>query len=64
MSNGRLAFFNLVKQMREAQKNYYSSRSKDWLHKSLELEKRVDAEIARGDAYLQQHSQQQNLFHQ
>ena len=60
----RLAFFNLVKEMRNAQKNYYSTRDKQWLHKSLELEKRVDAEILRGDTYLAQQSQQPNIFQQ
>lgn len=30
MSNGRLAFFNLVKQMRQAQKDFYSTKGQDW----------------------------------
>lgn len=51
----RLSFFALVKQMREAQRTYYQTRDKDILRKSIELEKRVDEEITRGDAYLQAH---------
>ena len=64
MSNGRLAFFNLVKQMRQAQKDFYASKGQDWQtvrkplwDASLQLEKRVDAEITRGDAWLAQNSQ-------
>lgn len=67
MNNGRLAFFNLVKQMRQAQKDFYSTKGQDWQSvrkplwdKSLALEKRVDEYIAHGDAYLQQH--QPSLF--
>lgn len=62
MNNGRLAFFNLVKQMRQAQKDFYSTKGQDWqsVRKSLALEKRVDEYIAHGDAYLQQH--QPSLF--
>ena len=59
MNNGRLAFFNLVKQMRQAQKDFYSTKGQDWQSvrkslwdKSLALEKRVDEYIAHGDAYL------------
>lgn len=69
MSNGRLAFFNLVKQMRQAQKDFYASKGQDWQtvrkplwDASIQLEKRVDAEIERGDAWLQQ--SQPNLFSQ
>ena len=70
MSNGRLAFFNLVKQMRQAQKDFYASKGQDWQtvrkplwDASIQLEKRVDAEIERGDAWLQKQSQP-NLFNQ
>jgi len=28
--SGRLAFFNLVKQMRQAQKDFYASKGQDW----------------------------------
>lgn len=70
MSNGRLAFFNLVKQMRQAQKDFYATKGQDWQtvryplwDAAIKLEERVDAEIARGDAWLQQQSQP-NLFNQ
>ena len=70
MSNGRLAFFNLVKQMRQAQKDFYASKGQDWQtvrkplwDASLQLEERVDAEITRGDAWLAQNSQRK-LFNQ
>lgn len=68
--SGRLAFFNLVKQMRQAQKDFYATKWQDWQtvrkplwDASIQLEKRVDAEIERGDAWLQQQSQP-NLFNQ
>ena len=61
MEEGRLQFFKLVKAMREAQKEYFSTRSQLALQKSKELEKRVDACIKRGDDYLQQ-QQQPSLF--
>lgn len=68
--SGRLAFFNLVKKMRQAQKDFYATKWQDWKtvrkpiwDASLQLEKRVDAEIARGDACLAQNSQP-NLFNQ
>ena len=66
--SGRLAFFNLVKQMRQAQKDFYATKGQDWQtvrkplwDASIQLEKRVDAEIERGDAWLQKQSQP-NLF--
>ena len=68
--SGRLAFFNLVKQMRQAQKDFYASKGQDWhtvrkplWDASLQLEKRVDAEITRVDAWLAQ-NYQPNLFNQ
>lgn len=45
-------FFNLVREMREAQKGYFSTRSKDLLEKSKQLEREVDREIARVDKLL------------
>ena len=63
MEEGRLQFFKLVRAMREAQKEYFSTRSQQVLQKSKELEKRVDAYIKRGDDYLQQ-QQQPSLFDQ
>lgn len=40
-------FFDVVSQMREAQKSYFRTRSKSSLEKSKELEKQVDAEISK-----------------
>lgn len=45
-------FFDLVRRMREAQKGYFPTRSKDLLNKSKELEREVDREIARVDKLL------------
>ena len=56
--------------MRQAQKDFYATKGQDWhtvrkplWDASLQLEKRVDAEITRGDAWLAQNSQP-NLFNQ
>lgn len=38
-------FRNLVAQMREAQKEYFRTRSKQVLQRSIMLEKLVDAEL-------------------
>ena len=64
MSNGRLHFFNLVKAMREAQREYFSTRSHAALQKARSLERSVDAYIKRGDDYLAQAEQtmQPTLF--
>lgn len=45
-------FFDLVRRMREAQKGYFLTRSKDLLEKSKQLEREVDREIARVDKLL------------
>ena len=63
MSKGRLKFFKLVKEMRAEQKRYFASRSHDALTQARMLEQRVDAEIKRGDDFLQQ-QKQPNLFQQ
>lgn len=39
------SFKDLVKRMREAQKEYFRTRGKDVLRKSKELEKLVDIEL-------------------
>ena len=44
-------FYSLVKEMREAQKEYFRTRSKDSLIKSKSLEKRVD-EVLSGQGTL------------
>lgn len=40
-------FFFLVKDMREAQREFFRTRSKDVLARSKDLERRVDNEIER-----------------
>ena len=40
-------FYDKVVQMRHAQKQYFKTRSKEWLSKSLTLEKEIDTEISR-----------------
>lgn len=57
MNEGRLQFFNLVKAMREAQREYFSTRSQAALQKARSLENRVDAYIKRGDDYLNSNKQ-------
>lgn len=61
MNNGRLAFFNLVKEMRAAQKEYFRTRAHSALVRSKDLERRVDDYVARGDQYMKQ-QQQPSLF--
>lgn len=56
MDKGRLHFFNLVKAMREAQREYFSTRSREALQKSRCLERSVDDYIRRGDEFLKQQS--------
>lgn len=48
-------FRDLVRKMREAQKNYFRTRHKGYLDYSRSLEKKVDAELA---------DDQPNLFEQ
>ena len=45
-------FFDLVREMRETQKGYFLTRSRDLLEKSKALEREVDREIARVDKLL------------
>ena len=45
-------FFDAVAKMRHAQKQYFATRSKEWLVESKDLEKKVDAEISRVNAVL------------
>lgn len=40
-------FFNLVSEMRQAQRNYFKTRNQGYLDRSKHLEKQVDAEIER-----------------
>ena len=45
-------FFDIVAKMRHAQKQYFATRSIEWLIESKDLEKKVDAEISRVNAVL------------
>lgn len=45
-------FFNLVREMREAQRSYFLTRSRDLLEKSKQLERDIDQEINRVDKLL------------
>ena len=40
-------FFDLVSEVRDAQKSYFKTRSKEDLQRSFTLEKQLDAEIER-----------------
>lgn len=48
--------------MREAQREYFSTRSHDVLAKARLLERSVDAYIKRGDDYLKKQNQEPTLF--
>lgn len=61
MNNGRLHFFKLVRDMRAAQKEYFQSRTHAALMRSMQLERKVDEQLKRGDAYLKE-KQQPSLF--
>lgn len=58
-------FFEKVAQLRKYQKEYFATRTKESLHQSIQLEKEIDAEIARVLALLAKREdvvQQSNLF--
>lgn len=55
-------FFQLVEQMRKAQKNYFASRSSFWLQQSKLLEKEVDGEIDRVNNILNPQPKEGELF--
>lgn len=57
-----LEFFSLVKAMREAQKEYFSTRSRETLQKACSLERKVDIIIKGLDDYITKHSQEPSLF--
>lgn len=48
--------------MREAQREYFSTRSHEALQKARSLERSVDAYIKRGDDYLKKQKQEPTLF--
>ncbi len=47
------AFFDLVSEMRKAQKEYFKTRSSESLTRSKDLERQVDKEIQRANEILQ-----------
>lgn len=59
---GRVKFYKLVKAMREAQREYFSTRSHAALQKARSLERSVDAYIKRGDDYLKRQPKEPLLF--
>lgn len=48
-----IAFYRLVKNMREAQREYFKTRNVGVLMRSKQLERKVDAWIAQGDRYFE-----------
>lgn len=46
-------FFDLVSEMRKAQKEYFKTRSSESLTRSKDLERQVDKEIQRANEILQ-----------
>ena len=57
-------FFDKVSELREAQKEYFKTRSNAALNRSKALEKEIDAEISRVNAVMSKrpHPVQGNLF--
>ena len=57
-------FFDKVSELREAQKEYFKTRSNAALNRSKALEKEIDEEIARVNTILSKRTQpvQVNLF--
>ena len=51
----KLSFFLLVRKMRQMQHTYYTERTRTALQQSIQLEKRVDSEIRKGETYLKEH---------
>jgi len=66
MIESLLSFAGLVKQMRNAQRNYFDPRTptsekRDWLKKSKALEKRVDETLK---AFQKTETKEQQLYNQ
>lgn len=55
-------FYDTVKRMRDAQKEYYRTRDRKVLIHSMMLEGAVDKMIQERDAWLKQHPVQRDLF--
>lgn len=45
-------FFRLVERMRQAQREYFRTRSDEALRRSKRLEREIDAEIERANAFI------------
>ena len=61
--SGRYRFFNLVKEMRKAQNEYFSTHSHYALINDRNLEQKVDKYIQNGDKYIEsKQPQQATLF--
>ena len=46
-----MTFKELVKQMREAQRQYFATRERDWLREAKRLEKQVDEALSTGNLF-------------
>ncbi len=55
-------FFDTVAKMREAQKNYFKTRTSQYLTLSKKLEKEVDTEIDRVNNIINKQSPEATLF--
>lgn len=53
-------FFDFVAEMREYQKEFFKTKSKEALEKSIRIERVVDAEIARVKWILSEREKQKN----
>lgn len=53
------AFYDLVKEMRENQRNYFQTRQNRFLSRAKQLERQIDAEITRVERVL---SGEKSLF--
>ena len=53
-------FFDFVAEMREYQKEFFKTKSKEALEKSIRIERVVDAEIARVKRILSEREKQQH----
>lgn len=54
-------FFNTVREMRKAQRDYFRTRAQHFLVRSKDLEKAVDDEIERTEAALKEREQRKQL---
>lgn len=57
-------FINVVRRMREAQREYFKTRNKIMQFRAMSLEKIVDEMIQEHDAWIKLHPKQHDLFEQ